>query len=97
VAATTAPTINFTIGKEVIDMLRGNMPDIANPGVQVPTPPYQEPVPAIAMPIAPAAVPRYEPVPPIVMPIQVAPAAVPRLVLKGPVRSRSFCLFWKDR
>jgi hypothetical protein len=61
-AAPAAPTFNFTIGKEIIDLLRGNVPD---PGA--PAPPYQEPVPPAAMPVAmPAlpvpnpAIPRYD-------------------------------------
>jgi hypothetical protein len=77
VAAAAAPTFNFTIGKEVIDLLRNNVPDVGNPGV--PAPPYQEPVPPVAMPA---------PVPPVAMPVAVAmPApnpAVPRYDVQYP-------------
>ena len=41
-APAAAPTFNFTIGKEVIDLLRGNAPNI-DPGI--PASPYQDPVP----------------------------------------------------
>ena len=63
-AAAAAPTFNFTIGREVVDLLRGNLnvPDVAigNPGI--PAPPYQEPAPPppVAMPMPNAAAPQYD-------------------------------------
>jgi hypothetical protein len=59
--APAAPTFNFTIGKEVIDLLCGNVQDM-NPGA--PAPPYQDPVlgvPPVSMPIAMPALPVANP------------------------------------
>jgi hypothetical protein len=63
VPAAATPTFNFTIGREVIDLLRGNLNvPYANPGT--PAPPYQdsEPVPPVAMPALNSAihVPKYD-------------------------------------
>jgi hypothetical protein len=61
-ASAAAPTFNFTIGKEVIDILRGDQD--MNAGA--PAPPYQHappvavPVPPAAVPIPPVANPRYD-------------------------------------
>ena len=64
-AAPSAPTFNFTIGKEVIDILRGNQ-DI---NAEAPAPPYQHappvtapmpPAAAVAVPIPPFANPQYD-------------------------------------
>jgi hypothetical protein len=60
-AATAAPTFNFTIGKEVIDILRGNQ----DMNAEVPAPPYHH-VPPVAVP--PAAVPAAVPIPPVANP-----------------------------
>ena len=59
-APAAAPTFNFTIGKEVIDLLRGNAPNI-DPGI--PASPYQDPVPPAPMPAPPVpnpAISRYD-------------------------------------
>ena len=54
-APAAAPTFNFTIGREVIDMLRGDQD--MNAGA--PAPPYQPP-PVAAIPIPPVVNPRYD-------------------------------------
>ena len=61
-AATAAPIFNFTIGREVIDILRHNGGD-QDMNAGAPAPPYQH-APPVAIPVPPAAVP----IPPVAIP-----------------------------
>jgi hypothetical protein len=60
-AASDAPTFNFTIGKEVFNILRGNQ----GMNAEAPSPPYHH-VPPVAIP--PAAVPAAVSIPDVAIP-----------------------------